>query len=156
MHQISAKYMEQNIPCFPLLSRHTYQLVIFYFFPYDIIVPFTKVYPALGFSWKKVAISIFRSQKSMASFLVIPYQTVYTEVSAKVEASKIIGRRVSTSGMLKFLGVSRSRYRAFLTEKFLLPCSAKRLLRKKSEKFMTNPSRITVRQKSSSGHSLRR
>ena len=31
-----------------------------------------------------------------------------------MEASKVIGRRVSTSGMLKFLGVSRSGYRAFV------------------------------------------
>lgn len=39
---------------------------------------------------------------------------VYTEVSAKVEAAKAAHRRVSISGMLKFLGVSRSGYHAFL------------------------------------------
>ena len=44
-------------------------------------------------------------------------EAIYTEVSAKVEASKATGHRVSTSGMLKFLGVSRSGYRAFLNRK---------------------------------------
>ena len=44
-------------------------------------------------------------------------EAIYTEVSAKVEASKVTGRRVSASGMLKFLGVSRSGYRAFLKRK---------------------------------------
>ena len=39
------------------------------------------------------------------------------EVAAKVEASKVTKRRVSVSGMLKFLGVSRSGYRAFLRHK---------------------------------------
>lgn len=34
-----------------------------------------------------------------------------------MEASKITGHRVSTSGMLKFLGVSRSGYRSFLNRK---------------------------------------
>ena len=37
--------------------------------------------------------------------------------SAKVEAAKVTGRRISISGMLKFLGVSRSRYRSFLHRK---------------------------------------
>ena len=37
--------------------------------------------------------------------------------SAKVEAAKVTGRRVSISGMLKFLGVSRSGYRSFLHRK---------------------------------------
>ena len=44
-------------------------------------------------------------------------EAIYTEVSAKVEADKVTKRRVSTSGMLKFLGVSRSGYRAFLNRK---------------------------------------
>ena len=44
-------------------------------------------------------------------------EAIYTEVSAKVEASKVTGHRVSTSGMLKFLGVSRSGYRSFLNRK---------------------------------------
>lgn len=44
-------------------------------------------------------------------------EAIYTEVSAKVEASKVTKRRVSTSGMLKFLGVSRSGYKAFLNRK---------------------------------------
>lgn len=39
------------------------------------------------------------------------------EVTAKVEASKVTKRRVSVSGMLKYLGVSRSGYRAFLKHK---------------------------------------
>ena len=38
-------------------------------------------------------------------------------MSAKVEASKTSERRVSISGMLKYLGVSRSGYRAFLKHK---------------------------------------
>ena len=37
--------------------------------------------------------------------------------SAKVEAAKVTGRRISISGMLKFLGVSRSEYRSFLHRK---------------------------------------
>ena len=44
-------------------------------------------------------------------------EAIYTEVSVKVETAKVTGRRVSTSGMLKFLGVSRSGYRAFLNRK---------------------------------------
>ncbi len=44
-------------------------------------------------------------------------ETIYTEVAAKVEASKTTGHHVSTSGMLKFLGVSRSGYRSFLARK---------------------------------------
>ena len=41
-------------------------------------------------------------------------EAIYLEVSKKAEASKECGRRVSVSGMLKFLGVSRSGYRAWL------------------------------------------
>lgn len=41
-------------------------------------------------------------------------EAIYPEVSKKAEASKEFGRRVSVSGMLKFLGVSRSGYRAWL------------------------------------------
>ncbi len=44
-------------------------------------------------------------------------EAIYTEVAAKVEASKVTKRRVSASGMLDFLGVSRSGYRAFLNRK---------------------------------------
>lgn len=43
--------------------------------------------------------------------------TIYTEVAAKVEASKTAKRRVSISGMLKYLGVSRSGYLAFIKHK---------------------------------------
>ena len=40
------------------------------------------------------------------------YQDIYLEVSEKTEAAQKAGRRFSVSGMLKFLGVSRSGYRA--------------------------------------------
>ena len=39
---------------------------------------------------------------------------IYLEVSEKTEAAKKAGRRVSVFGMLKFLGVSRSGYLAWL------------------------------------------
>ena len=42
---------------------------------------------------------------------------IYTEVDAKVEASKVTKRRISISRMLKCLGVSRSGYRAFTKHK---------------------------------------
>ena len=41
-------------------------------------------------------------------------EAIYLEVSAKTETAKKAGRRVSVSGMLKFLGVSRSGYHAWL------------------------------------------
>ena len=41
-------------------------------------------------------------------------EVIYLEVSEKTEAAKKAGRRVSVSGMLKFLGVSRSGYLAWL------------------------------------------
>ena len=41
-------------------------------------------------------------------------EVIYLEVSEKTEADKKAGRRVSVSGMLKFLGVSRSGYLAWL------------------------------------------
>ena len=41
-------------------------------------------------------------------------EVIYLEVSEKAEAAKKAGRRVSVSGMLKFLGVSRSGYLACL------------------------------------------
>ncbi|SDA73278.1 Transposase and inactivated derivatives [Butyrivibrio sp. INlla18] len=41
-------------------------------------------------------------------------EAIHTEVTANVEASKVTKRRVSISGMLKFLVVSRSGYKAFL------------------------------------------
>ena len=41
-------------------------------------------------------------------------KAIYLEVSEKTEAAKKAGRRVSVSGMLKFLGVSRSGYLAWL------------------------------------------
>ena len=51
-------------------------------------------------------------------------EAIYTEVAAKVEASKVTKHRVSVSGMLKVLDVSRSGYRAFLKRK--LSATAKR------------------------------
>ena len=41
-------------------------------------------------------------------------EIIYLKVSEKTEAAKKAGRRVSVSGMLKFLGVSRSGYHAWL------------------------------------------
>ena len=41
-------------------------------------------------------------------------EVIYLKVSEKTEAAQKAGRRVSVSGMLKFLGVSRSRYHAWL------------------------------------------
>ena len=41
-------------------------------------------------------------------------EAIYLEVSEKTEAAKKAGRRVSVSGMLKFSGVSRSGYLAWL------------------------------------------
>ena len=41
-------------------------------------------------------------------------EVIYLEVFEKTEAAKKAGRRVSVSGMLKFLGVSRSEYLAWL------------------------------------------
>lgn len=58
-------------------------------------------------------------------------EAIYTEVSAKVEASKVNGHRVSTSGMLKFLGVSRSGYRSFLNRKISASAQRKKALKEK-------------------------
>ena len=41
-------------------------------------------------------------------------EAIYLKVTEKTEAAKKAGRQVSVSGMLKFLGVSRSRYLAWL------------------------------------------
>ena len=41
-------------------------------------------------------------------------EVIYLKVSEKTETAKKAGRRVSVSGMLKFLGVSRSGYHAWL------------------------------------------
>ena len=41
-------------------------------------------------------------------------EAIYLEVTEKIEATKKAGRQVSVSGMLKFLGVSRSGYLAWL------------------------------------------
>ena len=41
-------------------------------------------------------------------------EAIYLEVSEKTEAAQKAGRQGSVSGMLKFLGVSRSGYRVWL------------------------------------------
>ncbi len=41
-------------------------------------------------------------------------EAIYLEVSEKTEAARKQNRRVSVSGMLKYLGVSRSGYRSWL------------------------------------------
>ena len=60
------------------------------------------------------------------------------EVSAKVEAAKVTKRRVSTSGMLKFLGVSRSGYRAFLNRKVSPSRQRKEAVKKEIKKIYDN------------------
>ena len=75
-------------------------------------------------------------------------KAIYLEVSEKTEAAKKAGRRVSVSGMLKFLGVSRSGYLAWLhhvpsdTEKRRESVKAKYRI------YMMIPSRTTVLRKS--------
>ena len=41
-------------------------------------------------------------------------EAIYLEVTEKTEAARKQNRRVSVSGMLKYLGVSRSGYRSWL------------------------------------------
>ena len=65
-------------------------------------------------------------------------ESIYTEVSAKVEASKVTRRRVSTSGMLKFLGVSRSGYRAFLNRKVSAAKQRKETIKKQIQTIYDN------------------
>ena len=65
-------------------------------------------------------------------------EAIYTEVSAKVEAVKITGRRVSISGMLKFLGVSRSGYRSFLNRKLSPTRQRKETVKKEIQKIYDN------------------
>ena len=75
-------------------------------------------------------------------------EAIYLEVSEKTEAAKKAGRRVSVSGMLKFLGVSRSGYRAWLHR---VPSDTEKRRESVKEKcriFMMIPSRTTVLQKS--------
>ena len=75
-------------------------------------------------------------------------EAIYLEVSEKTEAAQKAGRRFSVSGMLKFLGVSRSGYRAWLhrvpsdTEK------RREAVKAKYRIFMMIPSRTTVLRKS--------
>lgn len=61
-------------------------------------------------------------------------EAIYTEVSTKVESYKVTGRRVSTSGILNFLGVSRSGYRAFLNHKIPPSCQHKKAVKKSHPK----------------------
>lgn len=52
-----------------------------------------------------------------------------------MEASKVTKRRVSASGMLKFLGVSRSGYRAFLNRKVSPARQRKESVKKQIQKI---------------------
>ena len=75
-------------------------------------------------------------------------EAIYLEVSEKTEAAQKAGRRFSVSGMLKFLGVSRSGYRAWLHR---VPSDTEKRRESVKEKyriFMMIPSRTTVLQKS--------
>lgn len=65
-------------------------------------------------------------------------EAIYTEVSAKVEAAKVTKFRVFTSGMLKFLGVSRSGYRAFLNRKISPARQRKEDVKKEIQKIYDN------------------
>lgn len=77
-------------------------------------------------------------------------EAIYTEVAAKVKASKVTKHRVSVSGMLKVLGVSRSGYRAFQDANCQpLPNESIPSRRRFSKSTMIQ-SRITVLQKSPS------
>ena len=75
-------------------------------------------------------------------------EAIYLEVSEKTEAAQKAGRRFSVSGMLKFLGVSRSGYRAWLhrvpsdTEK------RRESVKQKYRIYMMIPSRTMVLRKS--------
>ena len=75
-------------------------------------------------------------------------EAIYLEVTEKTEAAKKAGRQVSVSGMLKFLGVSRSGYLAWLHH---VPSDTEK--RREAEKqkyriFMMIPSRTTALRKS--------
>ena len=75
-------------------------------------------------------------------------EAIYLEVSEKTEAAKKAGRRVSVSGMLKFLGVSRSGYFAWLHH---VPSDTEKrgeAVKAKYRIFMMIPSRTTVLRKS--------
>lgn len=75
-------------------------------------------------------------------------EAIYLEVTEKTEVAKKAGRQVSVSGMLKFLGVSRSGYLAWLhhvpsdTEK------RREAVKAKYRIFMMIPSRTTALRKS--------
>ena len=74
-------------------------------------------------------------------------EAIYLEVTEKAEAAHKAKRRVSVSGMLKILGVSRSGYRAWLKH---VPSNAekRRESKPKSRIFTINLNRITVLPKS--------
>lgn len=65
-------------------------------------------------------------------------EAIYTEVSAKVEAVKVTGRRISVSGMLKILGVSRSGYNSFLNRKVSPARQRKDSVKKELQKIYDN------------------
>ena len=72
-------------------------------------------------------------------------EAIYLEVTEKTEAAKKAGRRVSVSGMLKFLGVSRSGYLAWLQH---VPSDTEKRREAVKRIFMMIPSRTTALRKS--------
>ena len=55
-----------------------------------------------------------------------------------METSKVTGHRVSTSGMLKFSGVSRSEYLSFLNRKVSATKQHKEVIKKKIQTIYDN------------------
>ena len=75
-------------------------------------------------------------------------EAIYLEVTEKAEAARKAKRRVSVSGMLKILGVSRSGYRAWLKH---VPSNAEKRresVKAKIKDITINLNRITVLPKS--------
>ncbi len=72
----------------------------------------------------------------------------YIEVAAKMEAAKAARRRLSLSGMLDFLGVSRSGYRAFLKHRPSELSCVRNGSRNGFRRSTTTPTRTTELQRS--------
>lgn len=71
-------------------------------------------------------------------------ETIYLEVTEKAETARKAKRRVSVSGMLKYLGVSRSGYHAWLKH---VPSNAEKrreTVKAKIRIFMTNQNKTMV------------
>ena len=74
-------------------------------------------------------------------------KAIYLEVTEKAETAHKAGRRVSVSGMLKYLGVSRSGYHAWIKH---VPSNAEKrreAVKPKSRIFTMNQNRIMVHQR---------